>query len=821
MQTPHRQSNGGRQGLTTTAQGAPPARHKIVGAVTLLLVGLAFAGQAHARQLAAADTPSVVSAAHFLNQATFGPTAADIAAVRARGADQWLLEQFALPESPIADGLNTSGVRNAVFSNMATGPDQVRQRAIFALSQIFVVSANKVGSGGELTPWMRMLSRNAFGNYQTLLRDVTLSPTMGRYLDLAYSRKAGRTTAPNENYPREMLQLFSIGLWELNQDGTVKRDSAGGPIPTYTQETIREVARAMTGWTFARDATNTVTYEGEMVAVAGNHDTGEKRLFNGIVIPANQTAAADLDAVINAVFQHANVPPFIATRLIRSLVTSNPSPAYVRRVADAFVDNGAGVRGDLKAVFRAVLLDPEALSFAAAHDGRLKDPVLHVIGMGRALEGVFGDPNGFMWVFRNLSQFPLTPQTVFSFFSPTAPLPGHQDLFGPEFQIYPPALAVQRANFIYGLLNGQFAASLRFDLAPYIAVAANTAALLDLVDQRLMFGQMSPELRGVITRATNAIEGRNSGDVRQRALGALYLAAISSEYSVHGLHRGPATGGGSGPGIANAQPPTGVVATSVVGNRVTLRWRAPTLGPAPTSYVMEGGVNPGQTLAAIPTADASTTLSFVAPPGSFYLRVYTVSGTTRSNPSGDIRVHVNVPAAPSAPANLLGLVHGSTVSLAWRNTFSGGAPASLVLDVTGSITASLPLPLGESFTFTGVPDGTYTFSLRAVNATGTSGPSSPVTLSFPGECSGAPQAPPGVVASRSGSVVSLAWEPAAGGAAPTSFVVNVTGAVNTAVPTAARSLSGAVGPGTYTFSVVAVNACGSSPASTRATLVIP
>jgi uncharacterized protein (DUF1800 family) len=790
-----------------------------VRALTLsAILVLAGAHVTQAGQPAAGDQPTVVAAAHFLNQATFGASAAEVTSVRAKGFQQWLAEQATLPETPIPDGLDTNGIRAAVFTNMATGSDQVRQRAIFALSQIFVVSANKVGSGGELTPWMRLLSRNALGNYHTLLREVTLNPTMGKYLDLAYSKKAGKTTAPNENYPREMLQLFSIGLWALNQDGTLKLNAAGEPIPTYTQETIHEIARALTGWTFARDADNNAVYEGEMMAVPSNHDTGTKQ-FHGLTLPANQTAAADLEAVINAVFHHSNVPPFMATRLIRSLVTSNPSPAYIRRVSDVFVNNGMGVRGDLKAVFAAILLDPEALSFHSAHDGRLKDPVLHVIGLGRALDATFGDANGYMYVFNNLSQRVLTPPTVFSFFSPLAPLPGHHNLFGPEFQIYPPALAVQRANFIYGLLNAQFTSSFQVDLTPFTTVAPNTANLVELVNQRLMFGLMSSDLRGIITAATNAIEGTSASDQRQRALGALYLAAISSEYSVHGLNWGPSSGGGSG--VTEAQPPTGLQASSIIGSRITLKWTAPTFGPAPTGYVIEGGVNPGETLATIPTGNNAPTIAFDAPPGSFYLRVYTVAGATRSRTSSEIRVHINAPTPPSVPANLLGLAHGSTVSLAWRNTFGGGMPTSLVLDVTGSLNTSLPLPMSDSFTFNGVPDGTYTFSLRAVNAVGVSGPSSPVTLSFPATCSGAPQRPVGLVASRNGSVISLVWEPGASGAAPTSYLINVTGALTLSVPTTARAASGAVGPGSYTFRVTAINACGSSAASSATTVVIP
>ena len=176
-------------------------------------------------------------ATHFLENATFGPTAADITAVLLTGRDNWIEQQFTLPESQMPDGLDTNQTRAQLFLNMANGADQLRQRVMFALSQTIVVSANKTSTGPELIPWIRLLSRNASGNYRTLLIDVTVSPTMGKYLDLAYSRKASATSAPNENYPRELMQLFTIGLWELNMDGTRKLDGQGQPIPTYTQQT--------------------------------------------------------------------------------------------------------------------------------------------------------------------------------------------------------------------------------------------------------------------------------------------------------------------------------------------------------------------------------------------------------------------------------------------------------------------------------------------------------------------------------------------------------------------------------------------------------
>ena len=755
------------------------------------------------------------AAAHFLEQATFGPTAADVAAVQLLGYAGWLEQQFQLPETTIADGLDVNQTRDQIFLNMANGVDQLRQRAVFALSQTIVVSANKNGSGEELIPWVRLLSRNAFGNYRTLLEEVTLSPTMGKYLDLAYSKKASSTSSPNENYPRELLQLFTIGLWELNQDGTVRLDSQGQLIPTYTQNTIKEFARALTGWTYPTQPgqtplnSNPQYFVGFMEPRVTTHDTGAKTLLHGTTLPAGQSTAVDMEAVLDNIFAHPNVGPFVATRLIRSLVSSNPSPAYIERVANAFANNGQGVRGDLKAVLTAVLTDPEALTFAAG-DGRLKDPVLHVMGLGRALGAQITNPGAFNYVFSNLTQRVLTPTTVFSFYSPLATLPGHSDLFGPEFQIYPPALAIQRANFIYGILNGQFGPAFAVDLAPYMALAGNPSALVDQVNDTLMFGRMTGELRDLILVATNAIP---ASDARQRALGALYLAAISSEFSVYADN--------SAVGATTVQPPTGLVTTSIVGNLVTLQWKAPLIGPSPTGYVLEGGVHPGEVLASIPTGSASPRFTFAAPPGSFYVRIHSLSGAATSRASGEIRVHLGVPAGPTAPANLLGVVKGSGLGLSWRNTFGGGAPESLVLDVTGAATTSLPLPLSETFSFPSVPPGTYTFSVRAINGAGSSGGSNPVTLTFPTTCSGSPQTPINFIASKSGDVISLSWQAAVSGPAAVSYLVNVSGSFTGSIPTMSRTLASPAPPGTYNFNVRAVNPCGNSSATATQMVTIP
>jgi uncharacterized protein (DUF1800 family) len=480
--------------------------------------------------LPAASPVDQQTAARFLGQVSFGATTSEMANVQANGIDHWLTQQFNAPASTIPDGLDINALRAHVFSNMATGSDQLRQRVAFALSQILVVSANKNTNGYEMIPWLRMLSTHAFGNYRTLLRETTISASMGKFLDLANSIGGASTIGPNENYPRELLQLFSLGIWKLNDDGTFKKNGNSN-IPVYDQGTITEVARALSGWTYPTAAgavarsQNPPHFVGLMEPRPASHDRGAKTIF-GVAIPANQTVTADMEKVIDIIFAHENVPPFVATRLIRALVSSNPSAAYIKRVADVFVDNGQGVRGDLKAVITAILTDDDA-ALPAMTDGRLIDPVLNVIALGRALDAQFGDANMFMYVLSNLGQHLLTPASVFNFYSPLAPLPGNPGLYGPEFMIYPPALAVQRASLTWGFLSNQFGSGLSVNLAPFVALASNPPALVELVNQKLLHGRMSNELRDALVSSVIALS-----DPTQRALGAIYLAAISSEFLV-------------------------------------------------------------------------------------------------------------------------------------------------------------------------------------------------------------------------------------------------------------------------------------------------
>lgn len=268
-------------------------------------------------------------------------------------------------------------------------------------------------------------------------------------------------------------------------------------------------------------------------------------------------------------------------------------------------------------------------------------------------------------------------------------------------------------------------------------------------------------------------------------------------------------------------PPSELFTALVVGNTVTLKWTPAVGGVAPAGYVLEGGVAPGQTLAVLPTGSTDATYTFAAPAGSFYVRVRAVAGSQSSTASNEVPIHVGVPVAPSAPAGLLATVDGSALSLAWRNTYTGGAPTSLLLDVGGTLSAVLPFGLTNTLAFAGAPSGTFTLSLRAVNGVGTSASSNPVTVTLPQGCTGSPLPPIHFTASRVGRTISVSWDPATSGGAPTGYLLSVSGSVTAAIPLAGSSISGAVAPGTYVLAVTALNSCGSSVATAPQTLVVP
>ncbi|HEX9945755.1 MAG TPA: DUF1800 family protein, partial [Thermoanaerobaculia bacterium] len=416
-------------------------------------------------------TPSQDDAARFLFQATYGPRPGEVEALQAKGFSRWLDEQFAMPVvshlatydqlvSQLGPGEdpNPSLVRESFASQAVQGPDQLRQRVTFALSELFVVSdrdADVRNNPAGLAAYLDLLSQHAFGNFRDLLEAVTLSPTMGVYLDMAGSSKAIPELGlnPNENYAREILQLFSIGLYELHPDGTLRLDAANQPIPTYDQEVVKAFARAFTGWTlggqnhddprrFFRPQRN---FRIPMEPWVQYHASDEKLLLDGAGLPAGQGAQADLEAALDVIFNQSNVGPFFCRFLIQRLVTSNPSPAYVYRCGQAFADNGAHVRGDLKAVLRAILLDYEARAATLAtrpDEGHLREPFVRLAGLLRTLNA---SPRNGRWRIVGLGdreglstgETPLRAPTVFNFFEPSYALPGEiaqAGLVSPEFQ---------------------------------------------------------------------------------------------------------------------------------------------------------------------------------------------------------------------------------------------------------------------------------------------------------------------------------------------------------------------------------------------------
>jgi YVTN family beta-propeller protein len=268
-------------------------------------------------------------------------------------------------------------------------------------------------------------------------------------------------------------------------------------------------------------------------------------------------------------------------------------------------------------------------------------------------------------------------------------------------------------------------------------------------------------------------------------------------------------------------PPTNLIVRSIIGSNVTFEWRAPAGGSTPTGYHLEGGVAPGDALVTIPIGSTNTIFTVTAPPGSYYVRVRTVSGRKQSDPSNEVALHLNLAVPPSAPAGLTGLVNGSSIWLTWRNTFAGGRPEAALLDVTGAVATTIPLGAGESFSYANVPPGTYTLSIRTRNAGGASPPSNAVTLSFPGPCTGVPAAPANFVAYRAGSTITLVWDPAATGPATMGYVVTVTGSFTGTFAVASRTIGGTVGRGSYGLSVAGTNACGQGPATPAQVIVVP
>jgi uncharacterized protein (DUF1800 family) len=548
-----------------------------------VLLALAACGGGGGGQTAPTPTPTptppmvgAADAARLLDQATFGVTASDAAHVQSIGINAYIAEQLAYPPTQYtgfvytphtapatckSDGSNPPDasslcardqyspfqVQRGFFTHALNNPDQLRQRVAFALSQIMVVSSVEIYEAYGLSAYQNLLLNDALGNYRTLLQDVTLSPTMGHYLDMANSDMTNpqNGTVPNQNYAREVMQLFSIGLVQLNPDGTQQLDSTGAPIPTFDGTTIEGLASVFTGWTYpplpgaTSQWTNPINFAGTMVAFPNHHQAGTKALLNGYTVPANQTPAQDLANALDDIFNHPNVGPFIGKQLIQHLVTSNPSPAYVARVAAVFADNGQGVRGDLGAVVTAILTDTEARGAAPAGNvfGHLREPALFITGTLRSLGG---QSDGVLprSASSAMGQPIFSPDTVFSFYPPSYQIPGTQTV-APEFGIDNAATALARANFINTVIMQGGAApdptvtgstGTSINLTP-LSSAADNAALIAQLNQTLMHGSLPSDASNIILVAANSAAA-SSADPLAAARTASYLMLTSAQYQV-------------------------------------------------------------------------------------------------------------------------------------------------------------------------------------------------------------------------------------------------------------------------------------------------
>ncbi len=535
-----------------------------------------------------APPPTPGEAGRLLVQASFGPTEASIAQVQSQGITGWINNQLVMPlpaashQSYIdaaiaADGAADSNDFYATWWRQAiTEPDQLRQRVAFALSQIFVVSLSdpSIDPRGAAA-YYDMLERDAFGNFRTLLEDVSLHPMMGLYLTFLGNQKedAAGTRTPDENYAREVMQLMTIGLFELNADGTQRLNGSGQPIATYTPADIAGLAKVFTGWSWFHPAPTNSTFVGggaggspnrnvtPMIGYPTFHSTSQKD-FLGVSIPASPTVdmPGDLRIALDRLYNHPNTGPFISQRLIQQLVTSNPSPAYVSRVAAVFANNGSGVRGDMGAVVRAILTDAEARDMSAAGStsfGKLREPVIRLANWARAFE-VTSQTGNFLITSTSantsLNQSPLTSPSVFNFWRPGFTPPattqlGSRSLVAPEFQVVDEVTAASYINVMQDWINNGIGSTppngsgrdVRSTYAPEVALTDNPQALVDRMNLLLFYGQMSSTLQARVVAGVSAVTIPASNGTNQaaidtarlnRAKTAIFFSMISPEYLI-------------------------------------------------------------------------------------------------------------------------------------------------------------------------------------------------------------------------------------------------------------------------------------------------
>jgi uncharacterized protein (DUF1800 family) len=492
-----------------------------------------------------AGTPVTATAAvRFLEQASFGPDMENVNQVEQLGFDTYLQNQFASTVTPYPNPRpkdSIDNVQQSFFLNSIAGGDQLRERVAMALNELWVVGADTVSDPLGYTNYLRTLDNDALGNYYNVMNDVTLTPAMGDFLNMVNNNAPAPGQHANENYAREIMQLFTLGLNQLNPDGTPMLDASGNPIPTYTQNDVMDLGRAFTGWTFptqpgkAQQNNNPPYYGGPMIPVESEHDTGTKTIL-GQAMPAGQSAEQDLSTALGIIFNHPNVGPFVATQLIKKLVTSNPSPAYVQRVAQAFNTGsfnsyGTGKRGDLQATVAAILLDPEArrgdvAATSVATDGKLREPVIMIVSIARAFHAKT-DAAGLSYEGDQMSQNIFYPPTVFNFFPPVNPIP-QTTLNGPEFGIFNTDTSLARVNVINDAVYGALGSNTKLDFSPVIN-AGTPDQMVAWLDTLFLHSTTPDQMKQTILTAVAALD---PSDTQGQAKAAIYLYTSSSMYQV-------------------------------------------------------------------------------------------------------------------------------------------------------------------------------------------------------------------------------------------------------------------------------------------------
>jgi uncharacterized protein (DUF1800 family) len=504
--------------------------------------------------------PTQTQASRFLSQTSMGATKVEIDKVAAQGYDAWITAQFATPRATshwdwlVAAGYNVignkdnqNGFTNTVWRQAISGEDQLRQRVTSALSNFIVVGIDGImGTSYQqfaAAAYLDVLADNAFGNFRDLIERISLNLAMGYYLTFINNKKANATTGsqPDENYARELMQLFTLGLYKLNADGTLQL-SGGNPIETYGPADVSGLARVFTG--FVSDGNDFLTPDRArrpMIQKASDHELGVKT-FLGVTIPAGTDGFASLKIALDTIFAHQNVPPFVSKQLIQRLVTSNPSSAYVGRVSAVFVDNGSGVRGDMKAVIRAILLDTEARSDAgltSANGGKLREPVTRLTNWARAF-GVtspsdawaIGDTNSQTL---RLGQTIGKSPSVFNFFRPGYAPPNtaisNAQLVAPEFQVTNELTVVAYINYMQTLIQVG-TGDVKADYTSILTKAADSAALISEVNILLASGNLSSTTIATIKTAVDAIGTTTPTLLANRVYTAILLAMASSDYIV-------------------------------------------------------------------------------------------------------------------------------------------------------------------------------------------------------------------------------------------------------------------------------------------------